>query len=125
MGDSRREPARITSTFTERSEVRGMAENILIAVLGGGNLLLFIKFLIERHDSKSGIESTLKKLEKDGLRTQLLLLILLRPEEQTEILKIAEHYFVKLKANWYMTSIFKTWCDDHNLEPDWFDAKER
>ena len=58
-------------------------------------------------------------------KTGLLLLILLRPEEQTEILKIAEHYFVKLKANWYMTSIFKTWCDDHDLEPDWFDAKER
>lgn len=105
--------------------VIAMAENILIAVLGGGNLLLFIKFLIERHDSKSGIESTLRKLEKDGLRTQLLLLILLRPDEQTEILKIAEHYFVKLKANWYMTSIFKTWCDEQGLEPDWFDAKEK
>lgn len=103
-----------------------MTENILIAVLGGGNLLLFIKFLIERHDAKKDkdISSTLTKLEKDGLRTQLLLLILLRPDEQTEILKIAEHYFVKLKANWYMTSIFKTWCDDHNLEPEWFDSKE-
>lgn len=29
-----------------------MVEQILIAVLGGGNLLLFIKFLIERHDAK-------------------------------------------------------------------------
>lgn len=102
-----------------------MAENILIAVLGGGNLLLFIKFLIERHDQKNGIGATLKKLEKDGLRTQLLLLILMRPEEESEILKIAEHYFVKLKANWYMTSIFKKWCDERGLEPDWFDAKER
>ena len=110
-----------------------MAENILIAVLGGGNLLLFIKFLIERHDKKKSdkaknesenISATLLKLEKDGLRTQLLLLILLKPEEQTEILKIAEHYFVKLKANWYMTGIFKKWCDQQGLEPDWFDNKE-
>lgn len=101
-----------------------MAENILIAILGGGNLLLFIKFLIERHDQKSGIGATLRKLEKDGLRTQLLLLILMRPEEESEILKIAEHYFIKLKANWYMTSIFKKWCDERGLEPDWFECKE-
>ena len=103
-----------------------MTENILIAVLGGGNLLLFIKFLIERYDKKKDqdIKGTLAKLEKDGLRTQLLLLILLKPEEKTEILKIAEHYFVKLKANWYMTGMFKRWCDQNGLEPDWFDAKE-
>lgn len=107
-----------------------MAENILIAVLGGGNALLFIKFLIERHDRKhetkeenelGGINDRLGKLEKDGIRTQLLLLILLRPDEQTEILKVAEHYFCKLHANWYMTSMFKKWCDEQGLEPEWFD----
>lgn len=107
-----------------------MAANILIAVLGGGNLLLFIKFLIERHDRKhetkeenerGGINDRLGKLEKDGIRTQLLLLILLRPDEQTEILKVAEHYFCKLKANWYMTSMFKKWCDEQELEPEWFE----
>ena len=107
-----------------------MLENILLAVLGGGNIVLFVKFLVERHDRKkereeddkmSSIEDRLGKLEKDGIRTQLLLLILLKPEEQTEILKVAEHYFVKLKANWYMTSMFKKWCDEHALEPEWFD----
>ena len=105
-------------------------ENILIAVLGGGNLILFIKFLIERHDRQKEkteenelgeIQDRLGKLEKDGIRTQLLLLILLRPDEQTEILKVAEHYFINLKANWYMTSIFKKWCDEKGLEPEWFD----
>lgn len=108
-------------------------ENILIAVLGGGNLLLFVKFLVERYDRKKEraedkereeLAKSLKKLEKDGVRTQLLLLILLRPDEQTEILKIAEHYFVKLKANWYMTSVFSKWCDEHGLEPDWFERKD-
>lgn len=29
-----------------------MNENLLIAILGGGNLLLFIKFLIERWDNR-------------------------------------------------------------------------
>ena len=67
------------------------------------------------------IRRDLEKLEKDGIRTQLLLLILLRPDEQTEILKVAEHYFCKLHANWYMTSMFKKWCDEQGLEPEWFE----
>ena len=108
-----------------------MTENILIAVLGGGNLILFIKFLIERHDKKvekaeeekkDDIKNTLIKLEKDGLRTQLLLLILIRPDEQTEILRIAEHYFKVLKGDWYMTSIFNKWLKAENVaSPEWFD----
>lgn len=121
-----------------------MWDNILLGILGGGNLVMFIKFLIERHDAKKqraedkaeakaekaeenelgAIETKLGKLEKDGIRTQLLLLILIKPEEQTEILKVAEHYFVKLKANWYMTSMFKKWCDDRGLQPEWFQSEK-
>lgn len=104
-----------------------MADNILMGILGGGNLILFIKFLIERYDKKkekeeekNGIKQELNKIKKDGIRTQLLLLILLRPNEQTEILKVGEYYFNTLKANWYMTSMFKNWCDEQGLEPEWF-----
>lgn len=107
-----------------------MTENILIAVLGGGNLILFIKFLIERYDKKvekaeddkkDDIKKSLAKLEKDGLRTQLLLLILIKPGEKTEILRIAEHYFKVLKGNWYMTSIFNNWLKAENVaSPEWF-----
>ena len=110
-----------------------MGEKVLLAILGTGNVLLFVQFLIDRHDRKKeraeedkigGIKERLLTLEKDGLRTQLLLMILLKPEEQTEILKVAQHYFVKLKANWYMTGIFKKWCDEHGLEPEWFDSNQ-
>ena len=110
-----------------------MNSDILLTILGGGNLILFIKFLIERHDRKqeraedkdyASINATLNKLEKDGLRTQLLLLLLMQPDEQAEILTIAEHYFVKppegLGGNWYMTGLFAKWCDAHDIEPDWF-----
>ena len=113
-----------------------MTENILIAILGGGNLLLFIKFLIERVDKKkereedkdyASIQSTLTKLEKDGLRTQLLLMILMKPREETEILTIAEHYFKKppegLGGNWYMTSMFKSWLKEYTVgQPEWFET---
>lgn len=104
-----------------------MRDTILIAVISAmtsGGVLAFIQFLITRHDNRKGIGSTLKKLEKDVLRTQLLLLILLQPDEQTEILKIAEYYFVKLKGNWYMTSMFSKWCKTRGLRPEWFDFSE-
>ena len=112
-----------------------MTENIILGILGGGNLILFIKFLIERHDKKvekaedkekEHIQGTLKKLEKDGLRTQLLLMILLRPEEKKEILTLGERYFSKppkgLDGNWYMTDMFKKWLKQgSHSNPEWFD----
>lgn len=106
-----------------------MTESVLIAILGGGNLLLFIKFLIERYDARKDkdISSTLTKLEKDVLRTQLLLMILLKPKEESEILTIAEHYFKKppegLGGNWYMTSMFKSWLTEYDVgQPGWFET---
>lgn len=107
-----------------------MTENVLIAILGGGNLILFIKFLIERHDKKvekeenekkDDIKGTLEKLEKDGLRTQLLLMILMRPEEKKEILTLGQRYFDDLHGNWYMTDIFNKWLEEKgHSKPDWF-----
>ena len=120
-----------------------MKETILIAVISAmtsGGVLGFIQFLIKRKDDKEqraedkeerqenkdfdSIKEILKKLEKDVLRTQLLMLILLQPDEETEILKIAQHYFVKLKGNWYMTSMFSKWCKTRDLRPEWFDFSE-
>lgn len=92
----------------------------------------FIQFLISRKDGKhetlTKIKDQLKQQEKDILRTQLLLLILLCPREQQEILTIAEHYFTKpprgLGGDWYMTSIFKKWVLESDIEsPDWFDSE--
>lgn len=109
-----------------------MESTIIIAVvsaLTSGGFLAFVQFLISRKDRKqeraedketSSIKEKLTTLEKDVLRTQMLIMILLQPDEQTEILKIAEHYFVTLKGNWYMTGLFSKWCDAHGLEPDWF-----
>lgn len=97
-----------------------MVTPIIVAVLASNGAFALIQFLITRHDTRTNIKDKLLLLEKDGLRTQLLLLILMKPEETSEILKVAEHYFVKLKANWYMTGLFAKWCDEHGLEPEWF-----
>ena len=102
---------------------RQMAEKIILALLASGNVFLFVKFLIERLDRRHAqpVEERLAKLEKDGLRMQLLFFITLIPNEQTEILKIAEYYFGTLNGDWYMTSIFNKWLTDNNIaEPEWF-----
>ena len=94
---------------------------VVVAVIGSG----LIQYLLTRYDDKKGIKHKLNNLEKDTLRTQLLLLILLKPDEQHEILTIAEHYFKKLDGNWYMTSIFNKWLvDTDTAKPDWFKGGE-
>lgn len=98
---------------------------ILIAVLGSTALSSLIQFFINRHDSKKNVKGKLITLEKDVLRTQLLLLILLRPAEQQEILTVGEHYFKELHGDWYMTSIFNKWLLESAIaEPEWFDSKQ-
>lgn len=98
---------------------------ILLAILGSNALFVFLQFLITRHDTKKNVKGKLAVLEKDVLRTQLLLLILMKPEEKKEILTIAEHYFKDLQGNWYMTSIFNKWLKASFVaEPEWFDSKQ-
>lgn len=103
-----------------------MDTDVLLTILGGGNLILFVKFLIERHDRKVereeyNIKDELIKLKKDGIRTQMLVLILLKPSEKKEILTLGENYFKKLEGNWYMTSIFNKWLvDTGTAKPEWF-----
>ena len=101
---------------------------LVVAILASNGFFALVQFLITRWDTKKNLKGTLKKLEKDGLRTQLLLLILMQPDEQSEILTLGERYFRKppagLDGNWYMTGIFSKWCKTRNLEPDWFDSKE-
>ena len=98
---------------------------IILTVIGSNALFAFAQFLISRHDTRTNIKGKLDRLEKDVLRTQLLLLILLKGEEQQEILTIAEHYFKDLHGDWYMTSIFNKWLKEKKIaDPDWFDSKE-
>lgn len=94
---------------------------IIIAVVGSTTLATLVQFFVTRHDNKRNLSKRLDRLERDGLRTQLLLLVLLKPGEKQEILTLAEHYFKDLKGNWYMTSIFNTWVEENGIaEPEWF-----
>lgn len=99
---------------------------ILIAFLGSATVANLIIFFVQRKDKKKEderkIPEKLETLEKDGLRTQLLVLITLIPDSAQEILTIAEHYFKVLHGDWYMTSIFNKWLTERGIaEPEWFD----
>lgn len=98
---------------------------IVIAIIGSNALFAFLQFMITRSDTQKNVKGKLLILEKDVLRTQLLMLLLIKPEEKQEILTIGEHYFRVLKGDWYMTSMFNKWLKASEVaEPTWFDSKE-
>lgn len=100
------------------------ATEIIMAIVGSTAISQLITFFVQRHDTKKNFEKRMTKLEKDGIRTQLLLLLLFSPEEKKEILTIAQHYFQKLNGNWYMTSLFNNWLKERKIgRPEWFDDK--
>ena len=103
--------------------------SILLGFLGSSAVLGFIEFLIRRHDDKKGILKAIlhrmDKIEKDSIRTQLLLLMSDYPEERHQIMMLAEYYFVTLKSNWYLTGIFQSYLDRNNIPvPKWFKAND-
>lgn len=104
---------------------------VLLAAFASTGFFGLIQFFVKRHDDKKGtakhltdsIQSLEKKIdrqERDSCRTQLLLLMAIYPDNVDEILKVAEHYFKDLQANWYMTSLFASWCKKRGIEiPAW------
>ena len=107
---------------------------IVSLLLGNG----IIQFLINRHDNlkKENIDEKLKPLEskidkildeqkkseKDNLRTQLLVMMNMMPNNHSEILTLAERYFGDLKGDWFYSSLFARWLKDNDIEkPIWFD----
>lgn len=98
-----------------------MLETIVIAIIGSGALSTVISAIITAISNRNGIKGKVKKIEKDSVRTQLLLMMSDYPDEKQEILTIAEYYFATLKANWYMTAVFSKWLKKEGLpNPSWF-----
>ena len=104
-------------------------DDVIVTIVGSvllsNGLFALLQFLITRHDTKKNIKGKLTMLEKDGLRTQMLLMILLRPKEKKEILTLSQHYFVDLEGNWYMTDVFNMWLEEEgHSKPEWFNPKK-
>ncbi len=103
--------------------------------IGSGGLILFVQFLITRHDNRKGMQAKIlsaiaelreqgKKQEKDSCRTQMLLLLSNFPGEKQEIMTLAKHYFMDLEGDWYATSMFRSWLQKNSVAaPIWFNSE--
>lgn len=113
-----------------------MVLEIISCILGGGAIITFITFLIKRNDEKKekndevlaeikAIKKQMQKMERDSVRTQLLMLMNTYTfGEASEILTVAEYYFVGLKGDWYATSLFQRFCEKEQIPlPPWFNGK--
>ena len=72
-------------------------------------------------DTNKKLDEIIEKVnvaELDAIRSQLLLLISNYPDNESEILKVAEYYFQDLDGDWYVTNIFTKWAEDRGINPD-------
>ena len=65
------------------------------------------------------LDTIIKKVdsaEENATRSQLLTLMSDYPNNESEILKVAQYYFQDLKGDWYMTGLFTKWAESRGLD---------
>ena len=73
--------------------------------------------ITESVDKKlDNISEQLNNIELDSTRTQLLTLMSNYPDNESEILKVAYHYFKELDGDWYMSELFAEWAEERNID---------
>lgn len=116
---------------------------LFIGLLGGGTLVKLLEIFFSRKDKKEDKnDKVLEKLEKldselsemkdrqlsleqNQTRTELIALMNHYPNESFEILRTAHKYFVDLKGDFTMTSLFAKYLVEHKIEkPNWFNEND-
>ena len=118
---------------------------LIVGVLSSGALVALINNLFQRKRDKESkatgaeakIDTIVSKVdtiaddqerimkaqhrhEMDILRVELKLMISDFPDQESDILRIGEHYFTD-GGNWVMSSTFLAWLQQRNLPtPPWF-----
>lgn len=54
--------------------------------------------------------------EENATRSQLLTLMSDYPNNESEILKVAQYYFRDLDGDWYMTGLFTKWAESRGID---------
>lgn len=120
-----------------------MAGTIILALISSGVLSTLItalfQYLATKRSQKDGLESKVgeviadqkkimdaqKKHEGDIVRVELKMMIADFPDDESDILRLAQHYFKDLHGNWVAAAVFKKWLSDRHLElPNWFEDNE-
>ena len=66
------------------------------------------------------IRDALRKQEIDQIRTEMKLMIYNDPSKEEELLRMGQHYFEDLNANWTMGKTYAEWMRSRNITvPHW------
>lgn len=108
----------MTNKKTIRDRLKGASDVIgAITVIGtaciGVGTWVAAQINASTNKKLDELSSQLDIIKVDTTRTQLLTLINTSPDNEAEIMKVAQYYFGTLKGDWYMTSLFTKWAEEH------------
>ena len=105
-------------------KVKDAAAFISAVIVIGGALIGAGKWLLAEINASTNarIDALEEKIDENAeadelATTRLELMVLMEhdPDNTIEIEKLARHYFLDLKGNSYLTSVFSKWCAAHGL----------
>lgn len=68
------------------------------------------------NDKLDNISTKIDGIELNSTRNQLLTLMSDYPDNESEILKVADYYFNTLHGDWYMTDLFTKWGKNRGID---------
>lgn len=94
------------------------ALTIIGAAVVAGCSWISSKITASTNEKLDNISSQVSSIELGATRTQLLTLMSNYPDNESEILKVAQYYFGDLDGDWYMTELFSKWATDRGIDPN-------
>lgn len=68
------------------------------------------------NEKLDSISTKIDSIELNSTRNQLLTLMSDYPNNESEILKVADYYFNDLDGDWYMTELFSKWGNTRGVD---------
>lgn len=115
MTDKRTRAGKIIVRLKESADIITAVGIIGAAAVGVGTWIIH-NITAETNSRLDAIVVQLDTLEQDAARSQLLTLMSSYADNESEIMKIAYHYFRELDGDWYMTELFMKWASQHNID---------
>ena len=105
----------LIARLKEASDVIAAVTVIGAAAVGCGTWAV-TQIVASTNEKIDVLSNKVEDIEEGTVRAQLLTLMSDYPNDESEILKVAEYYFKDLDGDWYMTSMFTKWAAEHNID---------